>query len=157
MVSRTGIRRYSIALATVLVLAVSSGGGETLPSGIEVTLDTARALSLHVTITSNAKAPVSVATWRLPWGAINSAILVAVTPDKEYVVRNFPEEYPHYQHVIFDPNKSLSGDISLEQAFTGLDAALKKSDVHLFWAYQPPEDLRLAHWSGGWILIPQQK
>jgi hypothetical protein len=41
--------------------------------------------------------------------------------------------------------------------FKGLDAALKKSEVHLFWAYEAPKQLNIPHWSGGWVLIPKQQ
>ena len=84
-------------------------------------------------------------------------MLVAVTRGEKYVERNFQEEYPDYRRVTFQPNESLSGDVSLEKGFTGLDAALKKSDVQLFWAYDAPEELNIPLWSGGWILLPQQK
>lgn len=157
IISRANLRRYLVAAAAVLVFAVASRETETPPSGIQVVLDSQKPLSLRVTVTSHAEMPVNIVKYRLPWGVTNSMILVAVTPGKEYVVRNFPEEYPSYERVPFGPNESLSGDVSLEKAFTGLDAALKKSDIHLFWAYEAPEELHIAHWSGGWILIPQRK
>jgi hypothetical protein len=84
-------------------------------------------------------------------------ILVAVTPGKDYIVRNFPIDDPSYEKVSVEPNESLSGDVSLEKAFTGLETALKKSEIHLFWAYQTPDELHIARWAGGWILVPQQK
>jgi hypothetical protein len=82
--------------------------------------------------------------------------LVAVTPGQRHIARFIPEEYPSYEKVPFEPNESLSGDISLD-TFPGLAAALRKSDVHLFWAYEAPKELEIGGWSGGWILIPKQK
>jgi hypothetical protein len=155
--SRTKNRVCLIAVTAVLVLAVSAGGSESQPSSIQVELDSQKSLSLNVTIWSRAEKRVTFAKWRLPWGNRNSMILVAVTPGKEYIVRNFPVDDPSYEKVSLDPNESLSGEVSLEKAFTGLGAALKKSDIHLFWAYEAPEELHIAHWAGGWILIPQQK
>jgi hypothetical protein len=84
-------------------------------------------------------------------------ILVALTSDRNYITRNIPIDDPSAERVSMEPNESLSGDVSLDKAFTGFDAALKKSDVQLFWAYEAPKELRIAHWSGGWLLIPQQK
>lgn len=84
-------------------------------------------------------------------------ILVAVKSDKNYLARNFPVDDPAPERVSIEPYESLSGDVSLEKAFKNLDAALKNSDVHVFWAYQAPEELNIGRWSGGWILIPQQK
>jgi hypothetical protein len=147
-----------VGAAVFLTFSIASGGSEALPLGIKVELDSQKIFSLRVTVTSHAEARVNVVKWRLPWGEGNpSMILVAVTPDKEYIVRSFPEEYPSYERVPFEPNESLSGNVSLQNAFTGLEAAVKKSDVHLFWVYEAPEELHIAHWSGGWILIPQQK
>jgi hypothetical protein len=149
--------RYMFALAAVLVLAVPIGGAEALHSGIQVELDSQKPLSLRVTLTSHAETQVTFPKYRLPWGNRNSMILVAVTPGKDYIVRNFPIDDPSYERVSVEPNESLSGDVSLEKAFTGLEAALKKSEIHLFWAYRAPEELHIARWSGGWILIPRQK
>ncbi len=73
--------------------------------------------------------------------------------DNKYYV----EEYPNYEKVSIDPNGSVSGEIDLRRVIPELDQAVKKSDVHLFWAYKAPEELHIAHWSGGWILIPRQK
>lgn len=84
-------------------------------------------------------------------------ILVAVKPDKNCLTRSIPIDDPTPERVSIAPNESLSGEVSLEKAFTGLNKALKKSEINLFWAYQPPEELHIGRWSGGWILIPQQK
>ena len=155
MLTSRRLGRYLIALIAFLILSTASGGSET-PSGIQVELDSQKSLSLHVTVWSRAEKRVTFAKWRLPWGNRNSMILVAVTPGKEYIVRNFPVDDPSFEKVSLDPNESFNGEVNLEKAFTGLDAALKKSDIHLFWAYEAPKELHLAHWSGGWILIPQR-
>jgi len=84
-------------------------------------------------------------------------ILVAVAPDGSQIHRNIPIDDPPPERISVGPNESLSGDVSLEKAFTSLDAALKKSDIHLFWAYKCPKELNIGQWAGGWILIPQQK
>jgi hypothetical protein len=66
-------------------------------------------------------------------------------------------EDPTPERVSIEPNESLSGEVNLEKAFAGFDAALRESDIHVFWAYQAPKELNIGRWSGGWILIPQQK
>jgi len=83
-------------------------------------------------------------------------ILVALTSDRNFITRNIPVDDPSPERVSLEPNESLSGEVSLDKAFSGLDAALKKSDINLFWAYEAPEELHIAHWSGGWLLIPQR-
>ena len=146
-----------VVAVMALVFSATSLGNETTSPDIQVELSSQKPLSLHVTVHSRAEKQVSLFKWRLPWGTRNTMILVAVKPDKNYVTRNFPVDDPAPERVLIEPNETLSGDVSLEKAFTGLDDALKKSDIHLFWAYQAPEELKIGRWSGGWILIPQQK
>jgi hypothetical protein len=149
--------KYVATAVLGLVLSATSVGGEATSPDIQVELSTQKPLSLHVTLRSRAETSVSIFKWRLPWGTRNTMILVAVKPDKNYLTRNFPVDDPVPERVSIEPNESLSGDVSLEKAFAGLGDALKKSDVNLFWAYQAPEELHINRWSGGWILIPQQK
>src|SRR5712691_10347668 len=110
LASRNNNSRYMFALAAVLILAVPIGGAEALPSGIQVELDSQK-LSLRVTLTSHAETRVTFPKYRLPWGNRNSMILVAVTPGKDYIVRNFPIDDPSYEKVSVEPNESLSGDV----------------------------------------------
>jgi hypothetical protein len=93
----------------------------------------------------------------LPWGNLHSMMLIAVTSGEQYVKRAYPIDDPTSYRISMDPNEQQSGDINLQMRFIGLDAALKKSDIHLFWTYQAPKELNSPRWSGGWILIPQQK
>ena len=151
------ISKCAVIPVMALVFSVASLGNQTTTPDIRVELSNQKPLSLHVTVRSKAEKQVSLFKWRLPWGTKNTMILVAVKPDKNYVTRNFPVDDPAPERVLIEPNETLSGDVSLEKAFTGLDDALKKSDIQLFWAYQAPEELKIGRWSGGWILIPQQK
>jgi hypothetical protein len=151
------IRAYLITAFMILLFSVTVGGNESTSPDIQAELTGGSPPVLHMTIRSRAEARVSFYKWRLPWGNRNTMILVAVTPDRNYLTRNFPVDDPTPERISIEPNESLSGDVSLEKAFTGLDAALKKSEVHLFWAYQPPSELHIGRWAGGWILIPQQK
>jgi hypothetical protein len=85
-------------------------------------------------------------------------LFVPVNRDGECIDNKlFAEEYPDYRKVSLEPNGSISGKIDLQRVIPELAEALKKSDVHLFWAYGAPKELNIARWSGGWILIPQQK
>jgi hypothetical protein len=154
---RNSSSRYLVAVAVFLAFSVTTGGSEALPSGIQVELNSQKPLSLRVTLWSRADTSVTFRKYRLPWGNRYSTILVAVTPHGECLDRNFPIDDPSPERVTFEPNESLTGEINLRKHFSGLDDALKKSDIHLYWAYEAPKELNIAQWSGGWILIPQQK
>jgi hypothetical protein len=84
-------------------------------------------------------------------------MLIAVTPDERFIQRVFPIDDPSPEQVTLGPNEAQSGEVNLQTRFKGLEAALGKSDVHLFWAYEAPKELNISRWSGGWVLIPQQK
>jgi hypothetical protein len=149
--------RYMIAAVAFLVFSGASVGNETTSPDIQVELTSQNPPALHVTVRSRAETRVSFFKWRLPWGNTNTMILVAVASDRNYIKRNIPIDDPSPERVSMEPNESLSGDVRLDNAFSGFDTALKRSDIHLFWAYEAPKELHIAPWSGGWILIPQQK
>ena len=158
MVFKARIRRFLVAVPVALIIASSGGGRETQPSDVQVTLDGQKPLSLDVTVRSRAEGPVTLAKWRLPWGNQRSMLLVPVSRNGECIDNKyFAEEYPEYEKVSIEANGTISGTIDLQKVIPELGEALKKSDVHLFWAYKAPEELRIARWSGGWILVPQQK
>jgi hypothetical protein len=156
--SRKAIRRTILAALAALVFALPIGGSETLPSGITVEIDSQKPLSLHVTVWSRAEKRVTFAKYRLPWGNRNSMLFVPVNSGGQCIGdRLLPIDDPTFEKVSLDPNDSISGDMDLRRFVPELEKALKKSDIHLFWAYKAPEELHIARWSGGWILIPQQK
>jgi len=84
-------------------------------------------------------------------------IIVAAIPGGRCLERELPVADPMYDEISLEPNASLSGNIDLERLFPDIRRVLKKVNVQLFWAYEAPDILQIPHWSGGWILIPQQK
>ena len=60
---------------------------------------------------------------------------VAVTPDEHFIERIWPIDDPIFEKISMEPNEVLSGDVNLQMKFIGLDKAVKKSSVRLFWAY----------------------
>src|SRR5258708_10514556 len=107
MLTSRRLGRYSIALIAFLILSTASGGGSETPPDIQVELNNRNPLSLRVTLWSRAETRVTFSKWRLPWGNSNSIILVAVTPSREYIVRNFPIDDPSPERVSLEPNESL--------------------------------------------------
>jgi hypothetical protein len=82
---------------------------------------------------------------------------VAVTPDEHFVERVWPIDDPSSEKTSMEPNATRTGDFNLQMKFIGLDAAVKKSSVRLFWTYHAPKELNISEWPGGLIVIPQQK
>jgi hypothetical protein len=83
-------------------------------------------------------------------------VFAAVRPNGEQVDLELPVDDPGPIKVSVKPREVLTGDIDLRYVIRDLDAT-KKSDVLLFWAYKSPDELHIPHWSGGLVLIPQQK
>ena len=156
--SSTNRKKYLIALTLIVALSAISGKSQPRVSGVEVELSTQTPLTLHVTVHSHAHNRITLYSFMLPWGNRNAMMLVPVTHDRECFDNKYlmPEE-PSYQKLSIEPNGSLSGDVDLRKVLPGLENALKKSDVHLLWAYRAPEELRIGDWSGGWIFIPQHR
>lgn len=154
--TKINFRKSLVPLLGFLLLSVSSGGSESAPASIQVELDKKTPLLLHVTVRSHSESIVTFPRYRLPWGNRNSMLFVPVNPDGQCIGNKlFPIDDPSYEKISLEPNSSISGDVDLQRFVPGLDKALQKSDVHLFWAYQAPKELNIAKWSGGWILIPR--
>jgi hypothetical protein len=125
--------------------------------GIRVERDQHNPFLLRVDLQFGAEAPVTIYKARLPWGSAYSMILVAVMPDGQSLKKELPVDDPSPDQVSVNPNEFIQGEIDLHKIFRGLDEALNKSDIQLFWAYEAPQELHIHRWSGGWILIPKQK
>jgi hypothetical protein len=152
------IKQSKLLFAAVLFVASSAVSGEShsLTSGVQVEMSTQKPLTLHVTLRSHAQIPVSLYTFMLPWGNRNAMMLVPVTRDRECFDNKYlVADDSGHQKVSIEPNGYISGDIDLRRILPGLEAARKKSDIHLLWAYEAPEELEIGHWLGGWIFIPR--
>jgi hypothetical protein len=151
-------RFHVIVIGLSLFVAVGTipGNAQSLKSGIRVELDGKNPLRLHVTLRSLAKTKITIYKSQLPWELRDSIILVAVRSNGLRLDQNVVAGDPSPEQISLKPNESVSGYINLSDVFQGLDDAVGKSDIQLFWAYRSPEGLGLDRWSGGWILIPKR-
>jgi hypothetical protein len=152
-------RRSSIvvptALSVLFLLCPVPGASENMQPGIRVEMDRQKPLTLRVELRSGSNTSATLYRNRLPWGSAYSMILVAVTPDGRTLKKELPVDDPSPEQVTVDPKESIKGEIDLQGAFRGLDETLKKSAIHLFWAYDAPKELRVGP-AGGWIFMPQR-
>ena len=84
-------------------------------------------------------------------------VLAVVKVNGECLDKVLAIEDPPVGKITLKPGQVLNGDLNLEGIFKGLHEARKKSDLHMFWAYQAPAQLKIGGWSGGWVLIPQDR
>jgi hypothetical protein len=149
-------RWLSRSLCFLLLSQVSLGGPRRTPGGIRVELRVAAPLRLGVTLQSIAATRTTIFKGDLPWMSQHRMILVLVGPSGECVRRDEVIGHPPPGEILLNPNETVSGDIKLSVAFKDFDRDVRRSELHLFWAYESPPGLGLPQWSGGWILIPQQ-
>ena len=154
---RSLFTRCLIVCVALFLAAAGSGRSETDYNAIQVQLSDKKPLWLHVTLRSFSASRITLNTLHLPWATRYSMVLVPVKPDGQCLAKYYPVEDLPVRRVSLEPHGSLSGDIDLQRALPGLEEAFKKSDIHLFWAYEAPQELESSRWSGGWILIPKTK
>ena len=133
-------------------------GSETTRPGIVVKLDPTNSVRLKVTLRSGAHRPVTIPKYRLPWEWRYGLILVAVLPNGAPIDAELPVEDPIASYKItLAPNEQLTGYIDLQRYVRGdVKRIVRNSDVHIFWTYAAPEELRIPR-VGGWVFVPQQK
>ena len=148
----------TLAIALLLLAAVPKVGftQNAQKPGVEVALNRQHPLRLRVTLTSGSATTATIYHAELPWGIRHSMIFSAVRPNGEPIDLIFPIDDPGGAEVSIKARETLTGDIDLRNCFRDLNA-LKKSDVLLFWAYKSPAQLHLPHWTGGLVVIPQQR
>jgi hypothetical protein len=159
-ISKSRVARISVQILALLILVgsyASRTGSETMPPGVRVELIPRKPLWVRVTVRSGTDRAVTFPRYKLPWGNRRSTIFMAVTPEGAPLEVSMPVDDPMFDEISLDPGATLTGEIDLNYFFSNLSRATKRSEVNLFWAYQSPEELHIAHWSGGWILLPQQK
>jgi hypothetical protein len=128
-----------------------------IPNAIQVQLSDKKPPRLHVTLRSFSASRITLNTLHLPRATRYSMVLVPVKPDGQCLGKYYPVEDLPVRRISLEPHGSLSGDIDLQSFLPGLEEVLKKSEIHLFWAYEAPEELQSTRWSGGWIFLPRTK
>jgi hypothetical protein len=146
-------RTVIIFLAALMTVAVAQ---DTEKPAIQVDLNPQKPLHLLVTLRSGAATTVTFYQADLPWGIRDSMVYAAMRPNGEAIDLIFPTDDPGPARVSIKPGDTLVGDIDLQDVIRDLNVT-KKSDVLLFWAYRSPKELHIPRWSGGLVVIPQQK
>ena len=148
--------RLVTTLLTVLFVHATLVGQSVHEHGIRVEVVHKAHLLLHVTLESGDTKEVKITRDQLPWSPGHRMVIAVVMPTGKCLDRELPVQDPIFDEIILKPNTPMTDDIDLEDLFPGLKSAMQKVDLHLFWAYEAPEQLQTPRWSGGWILIPRK-
>lgn len=149
--------RITFAFLTIFLCILKVEAQKQQEAGISVEIRSQRPLRVHIALRTGATKSVSIYRAELPWATRHSMVWAAVRADGECLERIIPVEDGAVGRISLEAGQVATGDVDLEGIFRGLDEARMKSDVHLFWAYQAPQELAIGKWSGGWILLPQEK
>ena len=150
------MRYFPIAIALLASCSTVGVAQNTPKPAIQVELDRQKPLHLRVVLRSGAATTATFYRSDLPWGNRVSMVFAAVRPNGEPVELIFSIDDPGPTKVTMKPHETLNGDIDLQHVIRDLNA-IKRSEVLLFWAYKSPAELHIPRWSGGLVLIPQQK
>jgi hypothetical protein len=154
---KAGKWKLSLGVFFSLLFLASPAVPQGSRTGVDVRLSARRALTLQISLRSLANNRATIYKSDLPWGLRDSIVLVGVISNGRYLEQWPIAGDPTPEQISLNPNDSLSGEIDLTTVFKNFDVAVTKSDVQVFWAYRAPAGLGLPRWSGGWVLIPQQK
>ena len=96
----------------------------------------------------------------LPWGSHRDLLLVAIPLDAARTPlegRSSPGPSLPTSPLTLDTGDSISGNVNVSSRFPGLAEAIQKTDVMVFWSYQPPavEGQVLPRLTGG-VVLPRQ-
>lgn len=144
--------RCFLSILLLAGLAVAQNASE---PAIQVQLNPRKPLQLRITLRSGAATTVKINRFDLPWGYRYSMVFAATRPNEEPVELLLPVSDPGLAEMSVKPGEILTGDIDLRYVID--PNALKKLDVLLFWAYKAPAALHIPRWSGGLVVIPQQR
>jgi hypothetical protein len=150
------MRSCSIAIMLLASLSTLVFAQNALQPAVQVELNHEKPLHLRVTLRSGAATTATFYRADLPWGYRYSMVFVVARPNGDPIELELPVSDPGPIKVSVRPGEVLTGDVDLRYVIRDLNL-LKKSDLLLFWAYKSPDELHIPHWSGGLVLIPQQK
>lgn len=152
------MRTCAVLLSWLLcITCLSEAQGKSTQAGAHVRLASESPLRLHITLVSGRDTEVVIDKAQLPWSTRYAMVLTVANADGQCLEKVLPVEDASIGHVSVAAHGSIAGDLNLDGFFKGFDEARKKSDLHLFWAYKAPNNLGIAPWSGGWVLIPRSK
>ena len=113
-------------------------------------------VSFRVTNTSTATLVINESA--LPWGDRYSVLVVVIVRDTEEALHaHYPVSDVFFEKPIrLEVNGSKLGEIALSSHFGDVSDRLRKSDLFVFWIYEPKNAAgdKLGQY-GGWLMFPK--
>ena len=154
---KPGRKRMMTVLLLGLLLLTLSSKGEVAPKSPEIQVELKHKGSFTLTVTLRSATTVKVTESFLPWVAPHPKFTLVVASLGGICIEKSSDINDSFLGPVdLKRGVPLSGDIDLEAEFPGLRNYLKIDGVHVFWAYEWPNNLSAGKWSSGRIYLPKQ-
>lgn len=139
--------------------SVVSESGHPIDTRVNI-IPTTKGYQLHIRLTSNMERPIQLYHHTLPWSMCHGIELAIIeTGYGGNVLESLePLVDPGGLVVSLSPGETLTGEVNLSALYPSLKAALRQTDVVVFWNYQPQlVDGTCLERQGGWLLLPKAR
>ncbi len=161
--------RISVALASLIgllaLIGFSATGAlpEPGPSDVSLTASPVQEpngrWSMRFELSYSGEKALLISERSLPWKSPGELLLVAVPLNGGRNLSTAPQSIRSglaAATLSLNPGDSLSGSVDVSSHFPGLAAAIRETDVMVFWSHQIPEASALPRLAGG-VLLPRQR
>jgi hypothetical protein len=106
---------------------------------LEASIESITDATLRFTLTNTSTQPMSFGKPYLPWGNVNSIVIVVVkkTLGNPTLAGMRPFDNPIDEEVLIAPGQSISGTVRVSDYVEKIDQELRKGELLVLWSYQP--------------------
>ena len=107
---------------------------------------------LEFTVTWTGKEELRLPEADLPWGTVNSTVIVAVTAAGEVLPRELPIDDPGPGIAVLRRGIPSQGRVQLLRLYPQLKRLSNQTEVIVFWSYRPRGIAKIRR-MGGWVRV----
>jgi hypothetical protein len=107
---------------------------------------------LEFTVTWTGKEELRLPEADLPWGTVNSTVIIAVTAAGDVLPRELPIDDPGPGTVVLRPGVPSQGRVQLLRLYPQLKRLASRTEVIVFWSYRPRAIAKIGR-TGGWVRV----
>lgn len=107
---------------------------------------------LEFTVTWTGKEELRLPEADLPWGTVNSTVIVAVTAAGDVLPRELPIDDPGPGTAVLRPGVPSQGRVQLLRLYPQLKRLSSQTEVIVFWSYRPRGIAKIGR-TGGWVRV----
>jgi hypothetical protein len=153
-------RRCASGLFSAICALALSANASDLPSSMSVRVSLEKRSphpSLKFELSNNSATVLIIGESSLPWSSRECLLIVGASKKEGTLPGRYAiEDRVLEDRVVIKPGVTLAGEIQLDEFVTDLEHALRKSDVQIFWYYEPyAHNGQSLGKYGGWVPISE--